>query len=98
MNGARGQQKPSPGGSAAVARFLGALRIVQVASSLGGVESLASVPRETSHRAYSAEERAALGIDDGLVRLSFGIEEPEDLVRDLREALAVASGGATPAL
>jgi cystathionine beta-lyase/cystathionine gamma-synthase len=66
------------------------LRIVQVASSLGGVESLVSVPRETSHRPYSDRERADLGIDDGLVRLSIGIEEPNDLLRDLREALAKA--------
>lgn len=83
-------------GARAAARFLSGLRIVQVAPSLGGVESLACVPRETSHRAYSETQRAALGIDDGMVRLSVGIEEPEDLVRDLREALAFARGGPTP--
>ena len=86
------------GGAEAVGRFLSALRIVQVAPSLGGVESLVSVPRETSHRPYSDAERAALGIDDGLVRLSLGIEEPEDLVRDLREALSCARGGPSPPL
>jgi cystathionine beta-lyase/cystathionine gamma-synthase len=86
------------GGAPAVDRFLSALRIVQVASSLGGVESLVSVPRATSHRAYSDPERAALGIDDGLVRLSLGIEEPEDLIRDLREALTFARGGPSPPL
>jgi cystathionine beta-lyase/cystathionine gamma-synthase len=86
------------GGAKAARRFLSALRIVQVASSLGGVESLVSVPGETSHRAYSDEQRAALGIDDGLVRISLGIEEPEDLVRDLREALTAAHAGASPAL
>jgi cystathionine gamma-synthase len=78
------------GRAPAASRFLDALRIVQVASSLGGVESLVSVPRETSHRPYSDRERADLGIDDGLVRLSIGIEEPNDLLRDLREALAKA--------
>jgi cystathionine beta-lyase/cystathionine gamma-synthase len=86
------------GGAEAVGRFLSALRIVQVAPSLGGVESLASVPRETSHRPYSDAERAALGIDDGLVRLSLGIEDAQDLVRDLREALSCARGGPSPPL
>jgi len=86
------------GGKAAVTRFLSGLRIVQVASSLGGVESLVSVPRETSQRGLSDEELAARGIDDGLVRLSVGIEEPEDLARDLREALAYAHGGPSPPL
>ena len=86
------------GGALAAGRFLSALRIVQVAPSLGGVESLVSVPRETSHRPYSDAERAALGIDDGLVRLSLGIEDAEDLVRDLREALSLARGGPSPPL
>jgi cystathionine beta-lyase/cystathionine gamma-synthase len=81
------------GGAPAAHRFLGALRIVQVASSLGGVESLVSMPRETSHRPYSDQERAALGIDDGLVRLSIGIEDPSDLLHDLHDALAAARTG-----
>ncbi len=84
------------GGSTAAARFLSGLRIVQAAASLGGVESLASLPRETSHRPYSETQRAALGIEEGLVRLSLGIEEPDDLVRDLREALAYSQGGPRP--
>jgi cystathionine beta-lyase/cystathionine gamma-synthase len=46
------------------------------------------LPRSTSHRHLSREEREARGIDEGFVRLSAGIEEPADLVRDLREALA----------
>jgi cystathionine beta-lyase/cystathionine gamma-synthase len=75
------------GGAAAVDPFLRHLRFVHVASSLGGVESLASVPRLTSHRHLPAEELARLGIVPGLVRLSLGIEEPEDLVRDLTESL-----------
>ncbi len=79
------------GGRAAVARFLDALQIVQVAASLGGVESLASVPRETSHRAYSDAECRARGIDDGLVRIALGIESPEDLARDLVTAVRAAS-------
>ncbi len=81
------------GGAPAVRPFLHALRIVQVASSLGGVESLVSVPSETSHRSYSDEERRSRGIDDGLVRLSVGIEDAGDLVRDLRGALEAARSG-----
>ncbi len=75
------------GGSEAADRFLSHLRFVHIASSLGGVESLVSVPRETSHRHLSDEELAARNIDPGLVRISFGIEDPEDLVRDVAEAL-----------
>ena len=75
------------GGRAAAHRFLHRLRLVHVASSLGGVESLASLPVETSHRALGPSELAARGIDDGLVRLSLGIEDGDDLVRDLTEAL-----------
>ncbi len=75
------------GGARAVDAFLHGLRLVQVAASLGGVESLASVPRLTSHRLLSDEARHARGIDDGLVRISLGIEDPDDLVRDLTRAL-----------
>jgi cystathionine beta-lyase/cystathionine gamma-synthase len=75
------------GGRVAVDQFLRALRFVHVASSLGGVESLACVPRLTSHRHLSEEELRATGIDDGLVRLAFGIEDSADLVRDVTEAL-----------
>jgi cystathionine beta-lyase/cystathionine gamma-synthase len=84
------------GGAPAVDRFLRALSLVQVASSLGGVESLASVPAVTSHRNDPPAKRHALGIDDGFVRLSLGIEDPEDLVRDLTAALD-AAGPASPA-
>ena len=75
------------GGVDAAERFVHRLRFVHSAASLGGVESLASVPALTSHRHLSSEERTRRGIDDGLVRFSFGIEDPEDLVRDLTEAL-----------
>ncbi|EQD69365.1 Cys/Met metabolism, pyridoxal phosphate-dependent enzyme, partial [mine drainage metagenome] len=56
--------------------------------------SLVSVPPETSHRGFDEAERARLGIGDGLVRLSLGIEDPADLVRDLNEALDGLPGGA----
>lgn len=78
------------GGLTAAEKFLGALRIFQVASSFGGVESLASLPRSTSHRHLTEAERLACGIDEGFVRLSVGIEDPDDLVRDLSEALSRA--------
>lgn len=75
------------GGRTTVERFLHRLQLVQVAASLGGVESLASVPALTSHAHLTAEERRRLGLSEGLVRISLGIEDPDDLVRDLRDAL-----------
>ncbi len=77
------------GGERAARELLRHLRIVQPAASLGGVESLASLPIETSHRALSKEQLMARGIDAGMVRLSIGLEEPEDLLRDLTEAMSV---------
>lgn len=88
MRGRGGMVTLSVKGGAEVAeRFVRRLRFVHSASSLGGVESLASVPAITSHRHLSAEERERRGIDAGLVRLSLGIEDPDDLVRDMTEAL-----------
>ena len=75
------------GGSGAVERFLHGLAFVQVASSLGGLETLASVPAITSHRHLAPAERRALGISDVLIRFSLGVEETDDLVRDFRQAL-----------
>ena len=75
------------GGGAAVRRFVGALGLVQLIPSLGGVESSVSVPALTSHRGLSPERRAELGIADGLVRLSAGIEETEDVLADVAGAL-----------
>ena len=75
------------GGAEAVDRFLRGLKFVHSASSLGGVESLASVPGLTSHRHSGVEALRAAGIDAGLVRLALGIEDPDDLVRDISEAL-----------
>ncbi|MHA1861236.1 MAG: PLP-dependent transferase, partial [Candidatus Ranarchaeia archaeon] len=61
-----------------------------IGASLGGVESLASHPPSSSHRFLSKEEREKRGINDNLVRLSIGIEDPEDLINDLRQALDAA--------
>jgi len=75
------------GGAAGADRFMKALRLIHVAPSLGGVESLASQPRFTSHAAMSKASREELGIPDGFVRLSVGIEDAEDLRADLERAL-----------
>ena len=78
------------GGLAAARRFLAALRIFTLAESLGGVESLVEHPALMTHASLPAGQRAALGIGDGLVRLSVGIETQADLLEDLRQALAAA--------
>jgi cystathionine beta-lyase/cystathionine gamma-synthase len=70
-------------------RFLGGLKLFLNAESLGGVESLASHSASTTHAALSDEDRQRLGITPGLVRLSVGIEDKEDLIADLDQALAV---------
>jgi cystathionine beta-lyase/cystathionine gamma-synthase len=70
------------------ARFLGALKIFLNAESLGGVESLASHSATTTHGSVSAEERVEMGITEGRMRLSIGIEDKEDLIADLDQALA----------
>jgi cystathionine beta-lyase/cystathionine gamma-synthase len=75
------------GGGGAADRFMKALRVVHVAPSLGGVESLVSQPRFTSHASMSKAGRVELGIPDGFVRLSVGIEDVDDLIGDLERAL-----------
>jgi len=66
---------------------LGRLRLVTPALSLGGVESLVCVPSVTSHRAMTPAERRGAGISDGLVRVSVGIEDLEDILEDFAQAL-----------
>jgi cystathionine beta-lyase/cystathionine gamma-synthase len=75
------------GSRAAAGRFLGALKIFINAESLGGVESLASHSATTTHAALSDAERAAAGITDGMIRLSVGIEDKEDLIADLEQGM-----------
>jgi cystathionine beta-lyase/cystathionine gamma-synthase len=75
------------GGARAAERMLRKLKIIRHAPSLGGVDSLVSEPRFTSHSHISASERAAAGIPDGFLRLSIGIESAQDLVADLEQAL-----------
>jgi cystathionine beta-lyase/cystathionine gamma-synthase len=76
------------GGLQAAKRFLERCRIFALAESLGGVESLIEHPGIMTHSSVPAEARAQLGIGDGLVRLSVGIEDAPDLIADLEQALA----------
>jgi cystathionine beta-lyase/cystathionine gamma-synthase len=73
---------------AEAARFLAAIRIFLNAESLGGVESLASHSATTTHASVSEEVRTSMGINEGRIRLSIGIEDKEDLIADLDQALA----------
>jgi cystathionine gamma-lyase len=68
-------------------RFLEAVELITLAESLGGVESLIEHPAIMTHASIPAEQRAKLGIDDGLCRLSVGIEHVDDLIADLERAL-----------
>ena len=78
------------GGPKAADRFLKALRMITHAPSLGGVETLISEPRYTSHARMTSEERAAAGIPDGFLRLSTGLEDAEDIIADLGRGLSAA--------
>ena len=76
------------GGMEGVRRFLGGLEVFTLAESLGGVESLVEHPATMTHKGLGAEVRREVGIGDGLVRLSVGIEDGDDLLRDLDAALS----------
>jgi cystathionine beta-lyase/cystathionine gamma-synthase len=75
------------GGFVPASEFAGALRVATLAPSLGGVETLVTQPVTTSHYWLSPAERAKAGISDGLVRVSVGLEDVEDLIQDFRTAL-----------
>jgi cystathionine beta-lyase/cystathionine gamma-synthase len=75
------------GGVAAADRVLERVELPISAPSLGGVESLITRPATTSHSGMAPEDRRRLGIADGLIRLSVGIESSEDLIADLEQAL-----------
>jgi cystathionine beta-lyase/cystathionine gamma-synthase len=76
------------GGAAAAERFLRGLTIAAHAPSLGGVETLVSEPRLTSHASLTPEERAQAGIPDGFLRFSLGLEDADDIIADFAQALA----------
>ncbi|MEM7204135.1 MAG: PLP-dependent aspartate aminotransferase family protein [Planctomycetota bacterium] len=76
------------GGTAAAAALMSAVRLPMVAPSLGGPETLLTLPARTSHLSLTPEERQRAGIADGLIRMSVGLEDPEDLVADFERGLA----------
>jgi O-succinylhomoserine sulfhydrylase len=80
------------GGKARAFRFLNALQMVDISNNLGDAKSLITHPTTTTHQRLKPEERAALGIGEGLVRLSVGLEDVEDLKEDLMRALVVSQG------
>ncbi|MBO9519425.1 MAG: cystathionine gamma-synthase family protein [Porphyrobacter sp.] len=76
------------GGEAESFRFLDSLKVAKLAVSLGGTETLASHPAAMTHLSVPAQRKALLGITDNLVRVSIGIEDPDDLIADFEQALA----------
>ncbi len=76
------------GDAAATAAVVDRLQLFSIAASLGGVESLVTQPITTTHYAMLPEERSRRGIPDGMVRLSIGLEDAEDLIADLQQALS----------
>jgi cystathionine beta-lyase/cystathionine gamma-synthase len=80
------------GGTRPSLKLLESTRLCALAENLGAVESLITHPASMTHAALSPEERQRLGISDGLVRLSVGLEDPEDLIADLEQALERAEG------
>ena len=80
------------GGRGAAFRFLDALELIDISNNLGDSKSLATHPASTTHQKIGAEVRALLGIGDGLVRFSVGLEAEADLRADLEHALAAAGG------
>jgi cystathionine beta-lyase/cystathionine gamma-synthase len=84
------------GGRPAAFEFLRGLKLAHNAVSLGGMETLACHPKTTTHSGCSAGELEIAGITDGLVRISVGLEDWRDLMRDMEQALSVAAAAAKP--
>jgi cystathionine beta-lyase/cystathionine gamma-synthase len=72
-------------------RFLKHVRLCALAESLGGVETIITHPATMTHASVPAEQRRAIGVTDGLVRISVGLEDPEDLIADLDNAFRIGS-------
>jgi cystathionine gamma-synthase len=87
MDGFGGMLAIELGSGRAADKFLRKLKLIRHAPSLGGVDSVVSEPRYTSHAHLSPEARAAAGIPDGFLRMSIGIESAKDLIRDIEQAL-----------
>jgi methionine-gamma-lyase len=75
------------GGEAGSFRFLNSLKLIHLAVSLGSTESLAEHPGTMTHSGLSEKAKASYGITDGMARLSVGVEHPDDLILDIRQAL-----------
>jgi O-succinylhomoserine sulfhydrylase len=78
------------GGRERAFRFLNALRLIDISNNLGDTKSLATHPATTTHHRFTPELRAELGILDGTVRLSIGLEDVEDVIADIEHALSAA--------
>jgi O-succinylhomoserine sulfhydrylase len=78
------------GGKAGAFRFLNALKLIRISNNLGDAKSLVTHPATTTHQRFTPEQRAEMGIRDGLVRLSVGLEHRDDLLTDLTGALECA--------
>jgi O-succinylhomoserine sulfhydrylase len=76
------------GDKAAAFRFMNALQIFKISNNLGDAKSLVTHPATTTHQRLTPEARAELGIFDNSVRLSIGLEDPDDLMADLDQALS----------
>ena len=79
------------GGKDSAFKFMNAMKIITISNNLGDTKSLATHPATTTHMRIGAEERARLGITDGVIRLSVGLEDVQDLIEDLTQALAAAA-------
>ena len=79
------------GGKKAAFAFENALRIIRISNNLGDAKSLITHPATTTHKNLTAEARAELGIGDGLLRLSVGLEDPADVITDIDAALGAAA-------
>jgi O-succinylhomoserine sulfhydrylase len=79
------------GGKTAAFQVMNALKLIAISNNLGDSKSLATHPATTTHMRIGKEERDRLGISDGVIRISVGLEDKEDLIVDLSDALAAAS-------
>jgi O-succinylhomoserine sulfhydrylase len=76
------------GGQAGAFRFANALRLIRISNNLGDTKSLITHPGTTTHQRFTPEARAQMGIGEGLLRLSVGLEHADDLIEDLSRGLA----------
>ena len=76
------------GGKEAVFKFMNVMKLIDISNNLGDSKSLLTHPATTTHQRLTPEDRASLGLDDGMVRLSVGLEDPLDVRDDLEQAFA----------